>query len=53
MEEKLIAEINNDKIKYGVFYVDENLDYKLVSKKISSNSGISRGKCSSKQYSWS
>ncbi len=44
MEEKLIAEINNDKIKYGVFYVDENLDYKLVSKKISSNSGISRGK---------
>ena len=43
MEERLIAEINNDKIKYGVFYVDENLDYKLVTK-ISSNSGISRGK---------
>ncbi len=44
MEEKLIAEINNDKIKYGVFQVDENLDYKLISKKISSNPGISRGK---------
>ncbi len=46
MEEKLIAEINDGKIKYAVFNVDENLDYKIISKKISYNAGIKKGKIS-------
>ena len=37
MDEKLIIELDNDKIKYGVFKTNENLDYKLLTNKISSN----------------
>ena len=44
MEEKLIVEIDNNKIKYGVFQIDENHDYKLLIKKISQNAGIKKGK---------
>ena len=46
MEEKLIAEINDDKIKYAVFNVDEKLNYVITSKKISVNAGIKKGKIS-------
>ena len=44
MEEKLIVEIDNNRIKYGVFQVGENREYKLLTKKISQNSGIKKGK---------
>tara|TARA_A100001011_G_C14256589_1_gene820348 strand:- start:217 stop:1395 length:1179 start_codon:yes stop_codon:yes gene_type:complete len=44
MEEKLIVEIDNNKIKYGVFQIDENHKYKLLIKKISQNAGIKKGK---------
>ena len=37
MEEKLILEIDNNRIKYGVFQVLENREYKLLTKKISQN----------------
>tara|TARA_B100000586_G_scaffold246990_1_gene203425 strand:- start:158 stop:1345 length:1188 start_codon:yes stop_codon:yes gene_type:complete len=46
MEEKLIVEINDDKIKYAVFNVDEKLNYAITSKKISHNAGIKKGKIS-------
>ncbi len=44
MEEKLIIELDDDKIKYGVFETDEESDYKLLTKKISNNAGIEKGK---------
>ena len=44
MEEKLIIELDNDKIKYGVFETNEEADYKLLTKKISNNAGIEKGK---------
>ena len=50
MEEKLIIEIDDDKIKYAVFQIDEKLDYELISKKISYNAGIKKGKISDFDY---
>ena len=44
MEEKLIVEIDNSKIKYGVFQIDENREYKLLTKKVSLNAGLKKGK---------
>ena len=44
MEEKLIIELDDDKIKYGVFETNEESDYKLLTKKISNNAGIEKGK---------
>ncbi len=44
MEEKLIIEINDDKIKYAVFTTDEKSNYEIISKKISFNAGIKKGK---------
>ena len=37
MEEKLIIELDDNKIKYGVFGINENNQYQLLSKKISEN----------------
>ena len=45
-EEKLIVEINDNKIKYAVFNVDEKLNYTITNKKISLNAGIKKGKIS-------
>ena len=42
MEEKLIIEIDDDKIKYAVFNADKNLDYTIVSKKTSLNAGVKK-----------
>ena len=50
MEEKLIIEINDDKIKYAVFAADEKFNYQIVNKKISSNAGIKKGKISDFNY---
>ena len=44
MEEKLIIELDDNKIKYGVFDTNEESDYKLLTKKISNNAGIEKGK---------
>ena len=44
MKEKLIIEIGNDKLKYGVFQINEKGEYKLLAKKISNNVGIKKGK---------
>ena len=44
MDEKLIIELDNDKIKYAVFKTNEELDYKLLTNKISKNAGIKKGK---------
>tara|TARA_Y100000816_G_scaffold286648_1_gene268127 strand:+ start:55 stop:1227 length:1173 start_codon:yes stop_codon:yes gene_type:complete len=44
MEAKLIIELDDDKIKYGVFETNEEADYKLLTKKISNNAGIEKGK---------
>ena len=44
MKEKLIIEIDNDKLKYGVFQINEKGEYKLLAKKISNNAGIKKGK---------
>ena len=44
MDEKLIIELDDNKIKYGVFGIDENNQYQLLSKKISENAGIKKGK---------
>ena len=32
MDEKLIIELDNDKIKYAVFKINEGLDYKILGK---------------------
>ena len=50
MEEKLIVELNGDKIKYAVFHINEKLDYEIISKKISFNSGIEKGKINDFDY---
>ena len=50
MKEKLIIEIDDDKIKYAVFQIDEKFDYQLISKKISYNAGINKGKISDFDY---
>ena len=50
MEEKLIAQIDDDKIKYAVFQKDEKMDYELISKKISYNVGVNKGKISDFEY---
>ena len=50
MEEKLIAQINGDNIKYAVFHLNDKLDYEIISKKISFNSGIEKGKASNFDY---
>ncbi len=44
MKEKLIIEIDNDKLKYAVFQINEKGEYKLLDKKISYNAGIKKGK---------
>ena len=51
MDEKLIIELDNDKIKYAVFKTNEDLDYKLVTNKISKNAGIKKGKIFDFEYS--
>ncbi len=44
MDEKLIIELDNDKINYAVFKPNEDLDYKLLTNKTSKNAGIKKGK---------
>ena len=51
MEEKLIIELDNDKIKYTVFKTNEDLEYKLLTNKISKNAGIKKGKILDFEYS--
>ena len=51
MDEKLIIELDNDKIKYAVFKTNEKLDYKLLTNKISKNAGIKKGKILDFEYS--
>tara|TARA_A100000164_G_C21870707_1_gene754987 strand:- start:292 stop:1467 length:1176 start_codon:yes stop_codon:yes gene_type:complete len=51
MDEKLIIEFDNDKIKYAVFKTNEELDYKLLTNKISKNAGIKKGKILDFEYS--
>ena len=51
MDEKLIIELDNDKIKYAVFKTNEELDYKLLTNKISKNAGIKKGKILDFEYS--
>ena len=51
MDEKLIIELDNDKIKYAVFKTNEELDYKLLTNKISTNAGIKKGKILDFEYS--
>ena len=43
-QEKLIAEIAEDKIRYVIYQQDEKLEYKILKKKISENIGIKQGK---------
>ena len=43
-DEKLIIQIDDEQIKYVVFQADEKLEYKILLKKSSFNSGIFRGK---------
>ena len=43
-EQKLIAEIGDNQIKYAVFLQEENSNYKILNKKISEDSGIIKGK---------
>ena len=40
---KLFAEINDKKIKYGVFQLDDEKNYKLLFRKNSQNDGIQNG----------
>ena len=40
---KLFAEINNDEIRYAVFQLESESDYKLIAKKNSKNNGIKNG----------
>ena len=42
-QEKLLAEISNDEIKYVVLTIDQNLNYRITEKWISKNSGIKEG----------
>ena len=51
MDEKLIIELDDNKIKYGVFGINENNQYQLLSKKISENAGIKKGKVLDFEYS--
>ena len=44
MKEKLIAEIDDDKINYAVFCIDEKNQYKILAEKTSNNLGIKKGK---------
>ena len=44
MEEKLIIELDSNKIKYGVFRANNQLEYELITKKLSKNAGIKNGK---------
>ena len=43
-QEKLIAEIAEDKIRYVIYQQDEKSEYKILKKKISENIGIKQGK---------
>ena len=43
-QEKLIAEIAEDKIRYVIYQKDEKSEYKIFKKKISENTGIRQGK---------
>ncbi len=51
MDEKLIIELDNDKIKYAVFKTNKEQDYKLLRNKISTNAGIKKGKILDFEYS--
>ena len=51
MDEKLIIELDNDKIKYAVFKTNGELNYKLLTNKISNNAGIKKGKILDFEYS--
>ncbi len=44
MKEKLLAEINDDKINYAAFCIDEKNGYKILVEKTSKNLGINKGK---------
>ena len=43
-QEKLIAEIAEDKIRYVIYQQDEKSEYKILKKKISENIGIKQGR---------
>ena len=43
-QDRLIAEISDDKIRYVIYECDKNLQYKILKKKISENIGIEKGK---------
>jgi len=49
-QERLIAEIIDNKIHYVVCEQDEKSEYKILNKKISENNGISRGKILDFEY---
>ena len=49
-KEKLIAEIAEDQIHYVIYEQDENLQQKVLTKKIFSNSGIKKGKILDFEY---
>ena len=51
MDEKLIIELDNDKIKYAVFKTNEDRDYELLTNKISKNVRIKKGKIFDFEYS--
>ena len=51
MNEKLIIELDNDKIKYAVFKINDNRDYELLTNKISKNVRIKKGKIFDFEYS--
>ena len=49
-KEKLIAEIAEDQIHYVIYEQDENLQQKVLTKKIFSNSVIKKGKILDFEY---
>ncbi len=51
MNEKLIIELDDDKIKYAVFKINDNRDYELLTNKISKNVRIKKGKIFDFEYS--
>mgnify|MGYP001189793779 CR=1 FL=1 len=49
-QDRLIAEIADDKIRYVIYECDKNLQYKILKKKISENIGIEKGKTLDFEY---
>ena len=43
-QERLIAEIADDQIRYVVYQQDAESEYRILNKKISENAGIKKGK---------